>query len=308
MTPESFVLALQHLDPGSRALLDLSVHRGLDDHEIADLLGADPGYVSSSRDAAIAQLAADLGMHGDPERVREALGEMPEDAWRRQLPANGERTVGQWGSGAELEVSAEPELPAVEPAPEVAEPEPEVAEPEARVAEPEPAMADAAPAALEAGRRRRTRLRPLLLLVLVVAAGVAIVLATSGGGSKSTSNTTATPSPAPSTSAPVKGGVALQSLSPSSPAKGAARLAGRRLTLTVSGLPKPAGSYEVWLYNDEIDTVPVTSFRSGNATVKAKLPKSSTGYRYLDVSLEPADGNPNHSGDSVLRVPLRALR
>src|SRR5438034_6032817 len=172
MTPESFVLALQHLDPGSRALLDLSVHRGLDDHEIAELLGADPGYVSSSRDAAIAQLASDLGMHGDPERVREALGEMPEDAWRRQLPAhNGERTVGQRGSGAELEVSAELEPP-------VAEPELSAVEPAPAVEEPEPAVADAAPAALEAGRRRRTRLRPLLLLLLVVGAGVAIVLAT----------------------------------------------------------------------------------------------------------------------------------
>ena len=39
----------------------------------------------------------------------------------------------------------------------------------------------------------------------------------------------------------------------------------------------------------------------------AKLPASAAGYRYLDVSQEPADGNPNHSGQSVLRVPLRSL-
>src|SRR3989440_331417 len=90
MTPESFAHALQHLDPGSRALLDLSVHRGLGDDEIAELLGSDPGYVSSSREAAIAQLADDLGMHGDAERVDEALAEMPEEAWRPQVESGAE--------------------------------------------------------------------------------------------------------------------------------------------------------------------------------------------------------------------------
>src|SRR5437764_712046 len=83
VTPDSFVNALHHLDPGTRALLDLSLRRGLDDAEIADLLGADSAYVSSSREAAIAQLAEDLGMHGDPDEVREALLQMPEDSWRR---------------------------------------------------------------------------------------------------------------------------------------------------------------------------------------------------------------------------------
>src|SRR5207249_2169207 len=105
-----------------------------------------------------------------------------------------------------------------------------------------------------------------------------------------------------------KGGAPLRAFAASSAAKGTARLKGRRLTLTVSGLARPAGSYEVWLYNDQIDAVPVTSFRSGAGTVNAKLPRSPSGYRYLDVSLEPADGNPNHSGQSVLRVPLRSLR
>ena len=59
--------------------------------------------------------------------------------------------------------------------------------------------------------------------------------------------------------------------------------------------------------NSAIDAVPVTTLRSGDTTAKAKLPQSPAGYRYLDVSLEPADGNPNHSGQSVLRVPLRKL-
>jgi hypothetical protein len=41
--------------------------------------------------------------------------------------------------------------------------------------------------------------------------------------------------------------------------------------------------------------------------VTAELPAAAARYRYIDVSLEPADGNPNHSGQSVLRVPLRGL-
>jgi anti-sigma-K factor RskA len=250
MTPESFAHALQHLDPGSRALLDLSVNRGLADDQIAELLGSDTGYVSSSREAAIAQLADDLGMHGDPERVREALGAMSEEAWRPQL---GSGAVGQRDSGAE---NAQ-------------------------------------------GQRGLT-----LIVLLVIAIVAAAVIASSDGGSKSTSSQKAPAPPA----APAKGGVSVQPLSASSPAKGSARLDGRSLTLAVSGLPRPAGSYEVWLYNDEIDAVPVTSFRAGNATVKTTLPKSWAGYRYLDISLEPADGNPNHSGQSLMRVPLRALR
>ena len=266
MTPESFLHALQHLDPGSRALLDLSLHRGLEDDEIAELLGADPGYVSSSREAAIAQLAADLGMHANEQRVREALSEMPEEAWRPQLESE---TAGQPDSGA---------------------------------------VNGSAPAEPMA-RRRWPVSRGLLALLLVIAvAVVVIVLASSGGGSKSTPEQRAARPPPSKPAAPVKGGVALRSLSPSSSAKGSAQLTGRRLTLSVSGLPQRGGSYEVWLYNDEIDAAPVTTFRSGSATVKAKLPQPPARYRYLDVSLEPADGNANHSGASVLRVPLRALR
>src|SRR5256885_12982575 len=91
MTPESFVQALDHLDPGSRALLDLSLHRGMEDREIAELLGSDPEYVSSSRDAAIAQIADDLGLHGDGDAVRGALAEMGEAAWTPALAAGAEQ-------------------------------------------------------------------------------------------------------------------------------------------------------------------------------------------------------------------------
>ena len=38
-----------------------------------------------------------------------------------------------------------------------------------------------------------------------------------------------------------------------------------------------------------------------------KLPPEARDYESLDVSSEPADANPNHSGASVLRGPLREL-
>ena len=47
-----------------------------------------------------------------------------------------------------------------------------------------------------------------------------------------------------------------------------------------------------------------TDFSPGSgAALHGPLPKGFQRYRFIDVSREPADGNPNHSGDSVLRVP-----
>ena len=268
MTPDSFANALHHLDPGTRALLDLSLRRGLDDAEIAELLGADSAYVSSSREAAIAQLADDLGMHGDPGAVREALLEMPEDSWRRAPePASGN------GQGAVISVIDQPSL-----------------------------SEDKKPA------RQLAISRPVLIALLLAGVIVAVVLAITGGGSSSSPKKTATPPTRQSAPAAPAAGRSAPLASLGAAAKGTASLDGRRLTLKVSGLPQPSGLYEVWLYNDEIDAVPVTTFRTASATVKAKLPHRASRYRYLDISLEPADGNPNHSGDSILRVPLSSLR
>jgi hypothetical protein len=303
VTPDSFVYALQHLDPGSRALLDLSLRRGLDDSEIAELLGADSDYVSHSREAAIAQLAEDLGMHGDPEAVREALLQMPEDAWRRS-PEMTSAPADANGNGAAPSVIDNPALAEDEPATKV---------------EPKPKDTPALPSVLTRASIAKPQVssRLVLMLVLLAAVIVALVLSlSSGGGSSSSpsssSSTKSTPAPAAkNTPAPKAGSASGKSASLTSlgqAARGTASLDGHRLTLTVTGLPQPTGLYEVWLYNDEIDAVPVTTFHTASATVKAKLPAAASRYRYVDVSLEPQDGNPNHSGDSILRVPLSSLR
>jgi hypothetical protein len=67
----------------------------------------------------------------------------------------------------------------------------------------------------------------------------------------------------------------------------------------------PAGSYTVWLYDNVADAAPLVRFKAATGTVDIRVPADARHYRYLDVSREPADGNPNHSGESVLRVPLR---
>ena len=303
MTPDSFAHALQHLDPGSRALLDLSLRRGLDDAEIAELLGADSEYVSHSREAAIAQLADDLGMHGDPDAVREALLQMPEDAWRRSP----EMTV----SPAAANGNGNGAAPSVIDNPALAEDEP------AKEAEPKPKERPVLPSVLSRASVTKPQVnsRLVLMLVLLAAVIVALVLSLSSGGgsSSSSSSTKSTPAPAAKNApapkaASTSSGKSASLTSLGQAARGTASLDGRRLTLTVSGLPQPTGLYEVWLYNDEIDAVPVTTFHTAGATVKVKLPAAASRYRYIDVSLEPQDGNPNHSGDSILRVPLGSLR
>ena len=41
--------------------------------------------------------------------------------------------------------------------------------------------------------------------------------------------------------------------------------------------------------------------------MEARLPEGYERFRFLDVSQEPDDGNPNHSGASVLRIATADL-
>ncbi len=94
-------------------------------------------------------------------------------------------------------------------------------------------------------------------------------------------------------------------------ARGSVRVSradGERARLTVTGL-KPLGNggfYELWLLGEDGELVGLGSFRvdrSGAANVTVPMPVDPDRFRYFDVSLEPADGDPGHSGDSVLRAP-----
>jgi hypothetical protein len=79
--------------------------------------------------------------------------------------------------------------------------------------------------------------------------------------------------------------------------------------LRVRGLPDPGSdSYSVWLYDSIIDARRLGNARSGRFELNAKLPPAARRYRFVDVSLERADGNVSHSGRSVARVRLAQLR
>jgi anti-sigma-K factor RskA len=89
-------------------------------------------------------------------------------------------------------------------------------------------------------------------------------------------------------------------------ARAGARLQRAAMHLTVSGLPPVAGGgfYEVWMLRDPSHLVAVGSFRvgaDGHARIDLPVTASPRRFPVLDISREPADGDPAHSGHSVLR-------
>src|SRR3954468_5329629 len=72
----SFTAALGRLDPASRALLDLSLRRGMKPEEIGELLGTDPESVVAAREAALEQLGRELDME-DPSQIDELRARLP---------------------------------------------------------------------------------------------------------------------------------------------------------------------------------------------------------------------------------------
>src|SRR3954469_1082070 len=80
---DSFTAALGRLDPASRALLDLSLRRGMKPEDIGDLLGTESESVVVAREAALEQLATELEMAdvSQLDGVRTRLAELPAEAW-----------------------------------------------------------------------------------------------------------------------------------------------------------------------------------------------------------------------------------
>ena len=76
--------ALARLDPGSRALLHLSVGRGLDADMIAGLLRIDPSEVERRVDGILERMADELSLDGRAQReeLRATLPDLPKDVWQ----------------------------------------------------------------------------------------------------------------------------------------------------------------------------------------------------------------------------------
>lgn len=266
----SFTRALAQMDPASRALLDLSLRRGMRPEEISDMLGTGPESVIVAREHALEQLAAELGMANVSEldHVRARLSELPADAW-----------------------TPPPKLALVSESPE----------------------SEAPPRAPEKPRRSR----PLLLTLLGAAAvALVVVLASSGDDEPGTSaGGSGSPAPEPQAgkaqpAAPAPKVALVPMGAAGARVRGTASLTkgGKRLRIDVSGLPDPRGGrYQAWLYNSVVDARSLAAARGTKLQLDLKRPPAAAKWRLIDISLEPRDGNPNHSGRSVVRVPLAKL-
>jgi anti-sigma-K factor RskA len=155
-------------------------------------------------------------------------------------------------------------------------------------------------------RRRRRRL-PALVLRPAVALGCALVLVAGGigGGLILSGGDDGAP--------PVRRIV----LDPFGKTAADARAvvvqrAGGRVRIEADGLrPDRRGHHELWLLPaaGQGDPVAIGTFKvgaDGRATGSYRLPDDPAKYALFDVSEEPADGNPKHSGTSVLRAPVKA--
>lgn len=304
---DQLAAAIGDLDPGTRALLDLSVRRGVGDEMIAGLLEIEAAEVASRRASVLAGLASRVGLQGpgSDEEIAETLGALPPETWQP--------------GGA----------PATAPAP----PAPERERP-ARVHEhvpdrpvlhidplpppiPAPHDRDAGGTAKRAGA---------VLLAFGVVAALVTLFVVFGGFGEDDSEPTATraaPSTTTRTETSPAGGTATTTDGAEAPAAGAemervseggratatARLDGEgdsvRLAIEVSRLGRER--YEVWLYDSVAEAIPVRSFRGPSADLDLPLPADPSDYEFVDISREPSDGNGNHSGESVLRVPIAEL-
>lgn len=243
----------ERLDPESRALLELSVVRGIPDEELAGVLGIDAEGVRQRRERVMRELGA------ESVAEREALEAALREGVREPALAPAE---------------AEPPRPPLE-----------------RLPDPEPTT----PAA-------RNRARAIAAAGgLAIAIVVALMLALGGDDTEFVPSSP----PAGSGGEPAPGG-RLAALG-GGPGNATATIVGpegeRALRLKVRGLPRPErGGYVVWLYNSISDARPLTGARRDEFSVREPLPPDAGDYGFIDISREPADGNPNHSGQSMLRI------
>ena len=170
-------------------------------------------------------------------------------------------------------------------------------------AQPPPLRAPApAPAATPARLRVVLRPLPAALAACALLAGGAVSGAVLFGGDDGAAPT----APAPGAAARI----ALAPIGQGPPAASAQATlrAGeaRRMSLTVAGLKPTADGdfYEVWLLRSPTELVSVGTFRvddRGRARVSFPVGVDPGRFPIVDVSREPADGDPRHSSVSVLR-------
>ena len=76
---------------------------------------------------------------------------------------------------------------------------------------------------------------------------------------------------------------------------------GQEVRVTAPDLPAIDGAYEVWLFGNEGKMISLGSLSQGQGTFTVPQGINTGEYRTVDVSDEAPDGNPAHSGISVVR-------
>jgi len=95
------IAVLADVDPGSRALLDLSVRWRVADERVARLLRTDAGDIARRRAGVMEGVAGALGvdpLHGLAE-LRAGLAELPAEAWGVPVPESARAVVAEGRSG-----------------------------------------------------------------------------------------------------------------------------------------------------------------------------------------------------------------
>lgn len=174
----------------------------------------------------------------------------------------------------------------------------------------------AAPVVPLAGRERRRRGVPLwaagLAAAVTLAAGVGMGRLSADPGAPIATpapTVTVTPSPAPDATGAV---VASTRLAPllGRKAGGEASAVDSDGTLTVRvrarDLGEGIGFHEVWLLNVDGKRMVALGFLASGEKGDFQVPRRllDEGYRIVDISIEPDDGNPTHSGVSLVRGEL----
>ena len=275
--------ALADLDPGNRALLDLSLRRGVSDAEIGELLRKEPTDVARGRDAVLELLADALEVDGHDrrDRVRQAVAALPDDAWAAR--------------------GGDPAAPSPEPKPQ--RPLPERDPDRAAVAR---ELDDKLYLQPEPGSRRGAVLA-ILGLLAVLGALLALILSGGDDGDSNESGSQPAPKQGEPSPAPEGDSARLAALG-GGPGDGTVSITDEGATISIRGLPNPSpGTYQVWLYDNIVRAKSLGTIEGGKGTVDVQLPPDARKYKYVDVSHEPDDANPNHSGDSVMRAPLEDL-
>jgi Anti-sigma-K factor rskA len=179
--------------------------------------------------------------------------------------------------------------------------------------------AQAAPAP-RVSARRTVRVRPLMALGGAVACvGIGLLggaILFGGADSPARPEQQRAAAPAPPTT-PRGRQVELARFDPSAPAEAAAEASvftatdGRTVELRLRGLPAPKKGefYELWILGGGKKMISLGVVRvnaDGAADVRMPLPVSLRRFPVFDLSLEPGDGNPAHSGHSILRSAAAA--